>query len=131
MSLIDSFKNVFSNSTVETGEYWNRLTDEHQIGEIIEQSQNTPQLIYKHSYRCGVCRFSKSELENASDTLTSRAGMHFVDVNASRKVSNKIVEKFDVRHESPQALLVKNGEVVWHKSHGSIKADSLINCLQV
>lgn len=130
MSFIKSIKTMFSNSNSELEGHWNRLADEQQIEEIIQQSRQKPQLIYKHSYRCGVCAFSKSELDSAAVTVTSQADMYFVDVINSRKVSNKIAEEFGVRHESPQVLLLVDGEVAWHKSHGSIKADSLISSLK-
>jgi bacillithiol system protein YtxJ len=45
-------------------------------------------------------------------------------------LSNAIAERFGVRHETPQALLIKDGRVVWHASHWSITSDSLTEALR-
>jgi bacillithiol system protein YtxJ len=62
----------------------------------------------------------------ASDNIKEYADMHFVNVVRSREASDKIASELDVRHESPQAILVDQGEVVWHGSHGSIDADAIL-----
>ena len=46
--------------------------------------------------------------------------LYFLTIQDHRDVSNTIADKFEVRHESPQLLVVKNGEVVFHTSHGAI-----------
>lgn len=124
MGLFNSVKNAFSGS--DTSEIWEIITDPSQIDSIIEPSKEKPQLIYKHSHRCSVCFVSKGDLEMAADDIKEHADMHFVNVVRSRDASNKIASKLDVRHESPQAILIDKGEVVWHGSHGSIDADAVL-----
>lgn len=102
------------------------ISDPSQIDPIIEASKEKPQLIYKHSHRCSVCFVSKGDLEVAADDIKEHADMHFVNVVRSRDASNKIASKLDVRHESPQAILIDNGEVAWHGSHGSIDTDAIL-----
>jgi bacillithiol system protein YtxJ len=43
----------------------------------------------------------------------------------NRKLSNAVANRFGIRHESPQALLIKDGLVVWHASHWSITSEAL------
>jgi bacillithiol system protein YtxJ len=124
MGLFNSVKNAFSGS--DTSEIWDMISDSSQIDPIIEASKEKPQLIYKHSHRCSVCFVSKGNLEMASDNIKEYADMHFVNVVRSREASDKIASELDVRHESPQAILVDQGEVVWHGSHGSIDADAIL-----
>ena len=124
MGLFNSVKNAFSGS--DTSEIWDMISDPSQIDPIIEASKEKPQLIYKHSHRCSVCFVSKGNLEMASDNIKEYADMHFVNVVRSREASDKIASELDVRHESPQAILVDQGEVVWHGSHGSINADAVL-----
>lgn len=124
MGLFNSVKNAFSGS--DSSEIWDMISDSSQIDPIIEASKEKPQLIYKHSHRCSVCFVSKGNLEMASDNIKEYADMHFVNVVRSREVSDKIASELDVRHESPQAILVDQGKVVWHGSHGSIDADAIL-----
>ncbi|NIW41133.1 MAG: bacillithiol system redox-active protein YtxJ [candidate division Zixibacteria bacterium] len=102
------------------------ISDPSQIVPIIEASQENPQLIYKHSHRCSVCFVARGELEQSAADIKKYADMHFVNVVRSRDASNKIASELDVRHESPQAILIDQGEVVWHGSHGSIDADAIL-----
>ncbi len=46
--------------------------------------------------------------------------MYFLDLLANRNVSNAVAEKFQVMHQSPQLLVIKNGNTVAHASHGAI-----------
>lgn len=121
---------MFSQSGSELAEQWNKLTDEGAVEKVIRESENKPQLIYKHSGRCSVCLFSKSNLEQHAGDISEVADMNFVDVIGSREVSNNIAEKLNVRHESPQAIVLKRGEVIWHASHGSVKSAQILNALQ-
>ncbi|MDZ7657917.1 bacillithiol system redox-active protein YtxJ [Fodinibius sp.] len=124
MGLFNSVKNAFSGS--ETSEIWEMISDPSQVDPIIEASNEKPQLIYKHSHRCSVCFVAKGDLEMGADDIKEHADMHFVNVVRSRDASNEIASELDVRHESPQAILVDNSEVVWHGSHGSIDTDTIL-----
>lgn len=128
MGLLEGIKNAFSGDDAKA-DFWNDLTEDAQIDELIEQSKDKPQLIYKHSARCSVCWFSKSELEGAAEKITSKASMNFLDVINSRSVSNKVAEVLGIKHESPQAILLKDGKAVWHDSHGSIKGRKVLELL--
>ncbi|MDZ7715838.1 MAG: bacillithiol system redox-active protein YtxJ [Balneolaceae bacterium] len=125
MGILDRIKNAFSGDDTKA-DFWNQLTEEGQVEQVIAQSKSKPQLIYKHSARCSVCWFAKSELENVADEMGPQADMNFVDVINSRNVSNKLAEVLNIRHESPQAILIKNGEAVWHESHGAIKGAKVL-----
>ncbi|WP_445665685.1 bacillithiol system redox-active protein YtxJ [Fodinibius sp. AD559] len=124
MGLFNSVKNAFSGS--DTSEIWEMISDASQVDSVVEASKEKPQLIYKHSHRCSVCFVAKGDLEMASDNIKEHADMHFVNVVRSRDASNKIASDLDVRHESPQAILVDDGKVVWDGSHGSIDTDAIL-----
>ncbi len=125
MGLFNSVKNAFSGS--DTSEIWEIISDSSQVDSIIEASKEKPQLIYKHSHRCSVCFVARGDLEQSADEIQEHADMHVVNVVRSRDASNKIASDLDVRHESPQAILIDKGEVVWHGSHGSINADAILD----
>lgn len=107
---------------------WIPLTTEAQLTEILERSAAIPQVIYKHSIRCSISAMTKSRL----DRKPSPPGIDFyyLDIFAYRPLSNKIAQDLDVPHESPQVLLIKNGQCVYSESHmdinmGEIEAQSM------
>lgn len=116
MGLFNTEKNVFS----ESGDIWKPVSTPDHVEMLVQKSKRRPQLIYKHSHRCSVCFVAKGRLENAAEDILDEADMHFINVVKNREVSDRIASQLNVRHESPQAILLVNGEVVWHASHGAI-----------
>ncbi len=99
---------------------WNALTDVYQISKIIEASKTKPQLIFKHSTRCGISRMvlKNFELDFKFDAATF--DLHYIDLLNYREISTQIATTFEVMHQSPQLLILKNGVVVMHDSHSAI-----------
>lgn len=99
---------------------WIPLASAAQLDNIITASAGKPQVIFKHSTSCGISRMVLN-MFTSSNTLESGAmDMYFLDLLSNRDVSNAVAEKFQVMHQSPQMLIVKNGVVVAHDSHGAI-----------
>ena len=80
---------------------WNTLTDVAQLNIIREKSFEKPQVLFKHSTRCGVSNIALKRLEKAQ---ISCADFHFLDLLRFRKISDKIAADFGVYHQSPQIL---------------------------
>lgn len=97
---------------------WIDLKSEDQLKELIEKSQEKPQVIFKHSFRCGISSMAKNRLERS--IAPANADFYFLDLITYRNLSDKISSTFNVYHESPQILLIKNGECVYDESHTSI-----------
>ena len=104
---------------------WQELTDLNQLDEIRECSKTKPQLIFKHSTRCGISRTVKREFEANFLFNDEEVNLFYLDLLSYRDISNEIAFRFGIHHESPQLLIIKNGEVVKHASHGKI-IDSII-----
>lgn len=51
--------------------------------------------------------------------------LYYLDLLEHRSLSNAIEEQFQVQHQSPQILVIKDGVVVFHTSHESIDANDL------
>ena len=102
---------------------WQKLINENQLEELIKKSRERPQLIYKHSTRCGTSSLIKSRLERAA--APPALDIFFLDLIAYRSLSDKIAQVFKVRHESPQVLLIQNGECIYHQSHGAIYMEEI------
>lgn len=128
MGLFDAISNSFSGT--DSDGVWETISDTSRYQAIVQKSEERPQLIYKHSNRCSVCFVAKGSLEKAADDIREHADMHYLDVVKNRKVSNAVASELNVRHESPQVIVINGGEVVWHASHGQIKSENIIEVLQ-
>lgn len=103
---------------------WIQLTTEEQLENIKSKSATTPQVIFKHSTTCSISKmaFSRFERAEAPDSID----FYYLDLLNYRSISNAIAEIFQVHHESPQVLLIKNGECVYDESHYGIMMDELL-----
>jgi bacillithiol system protein YtxJ len=116
------FYSIFGsgNSGSESHLNWNHLTDVGQLETIKSNSVTKPQLLFKHSTRCGISRMVLSQFEKSYNYNEDAFDLYYLDLLQYRNISNEISEKFSVYHQSPQLLIVKNGVVVAHESHGDI-----------
>jgi bacillithiol system protein YtxJ len=103
---------------------WIDLNDEAQLVSIIEASKEKPQLIFKHSTRCSISVTAKSRLDSVSNNVA--IDCYYLDLLNHRNISNKITEDFKVFHESPQVLLIKDGECIYDESHLGIQWDEIL-----
>ncbi|MBA5792293.1 bacillithiol system redox-active protein YtxJ [Flavobacterium sp. xlx-214] len=107
---------------------WKTLEHIDQIKVIKDASFSKLQLIFKHSTRCIISKMALKNFEsdfNLEDTIDA----YYLDLIAHRNISNEIAETFQVQHQSPQILLIKNGGVVYNESHEGIDANVLVHHL--
>lgn len=121
-------KNMFTASDTNL-DHWNVLTEKDHVEEVLENSHQKTQLVYKHSHTCGICHAAKERIEESMDEIKRQAAINFTNVKKSRPVSNALADELGIRHESPQVLIIKNGECTWHESHWSIKAGDILAAL--
>jgi len=81
-------------------------------------------VVFKHSATCGVSARAHAEVEKFLLEHPDRC-IHKVEVLGARAVSDYIEEKTGIRHESPQLLVLRDGEVVWHGSHSRVTAEAI------
>lgn len=106
---------------------WNNLTDASQLDELDGMSAIMPVLVYKHSARCNICNAVMNRLERSwSREDSERLRPHFVDVLRNREVSTAIAERYGITHESPQALVIRNGRCIYSSSHMDIRYQDLL-----
>jgi bacillithiol system protein YtxJ len=96
---------------------WKSLQSEAQLEDIKAQSNVRLQIIYKHSSSCGISSMVQRQLEKSLLEFNGRADFYFLDLLSFRAVSNKVASTFQVMHQSPQLILLKNDTVVAHDSH--------------
>jgi bacillithiol system protein YtxJ len=103
---------------------WIDLADESQLTGLKELSKQKAQLIFKHSTRCNISHMAKSRLERSIQPCD--VDFYYLDLIKHRQLSAKISEDFSVSHQSPQILLIKNGECVYDESHSGILMDDIL-----
>ena len=104
---------------------WRLIEDMSQIERIKEESYRNLQMIFKHSTRCSISSTAKNRLERNWSFSEDQIVPHYLDLIRYRPISNHIVEAFGIPHESPQLILIKNGEAIYDASHFGINADEL------
>lgn len=102
---------------------WIPLTELDQLESIRKKSFETPQVIFKHSTRCSISSTALNRLER--EEAPSNADFYYLDLIKHRAISNAIADKFNVYHESPQILVIKNGECIYDESHQGIRMNEI------
>jgi bacillithiol system protein YtxJ len=102
---------------------WKNLTSIDQLDAIATESFNLPQVLFKHSTRCSISSMALNRLE--SNTAPQGVDFYLLDLLQHRDISAAIAEKFKVHHESPQVLVIINGECTYDESHMGISMDEI------
>jgi len=122
-------KNIFGNKkskeVKETYLSWTPLISVEEINTIIEISKSQPILIFKHSTSCGISRMVMKQFESLFNEENKHLKVYYLDLLNFREVSSKLSEVFQVIHQSPQLLVIKNGISVYDKSHYEITGVNL------
>ncbi len=113
------FGNIFELNN-ETNFNWIPLTETNQLQDIVELSKDKLVVIFKHSTRCGISTGVLSKFEKLTDSTVETVAFYYLDLLKYRAISNEIAQKFNVYHQSPQAIFLKDGVVVNHASHYDI-----------
>jgi bacillithiol system protein YtxJ len=95
--------------------------DEEALNAVLEESLA---VLYKHSPLCGLSLMAAREIDRF---VAARPGVpvYQVDVVRDRALSAEAARRLEIRHESPQALVLRDGAVTWHGSHRAVTAEAL------
>ena len=108
---------------------WIALETGEQLDSLLKRSVEHPVLIYKHSTRCGISSMVRSRLERSWRNFPLSIDCYFLDIISFRAISDQIEELFQVRHESPQTLLIRDGLCIFHASHMGISHSAIQQAL--
>jgi bacillithiol system protein YtxJ len=107
---------------------WIALTDVNQLQTIKDESFNQPVLILKHSTTCSISGTALNRLErNWSQEKVGDLKPYYLDLLRFRPISAEIASIFNVEHQSPQILIIQNGECIYNASHFDISFAELAN----
>jgi bacillithiol system protein YtxJ len=114
-----------------------------ELHRLIDESQSRPVLLFKHSRSCGASLEALDELvAHLNDRLGDRGPERsaprdsrplqyaMVTVQTHRAISNAVAQRLGVRHETPQALLIRDGRVVWSASHFRVTAAAVEDAIR-
>jgi len=102
-----------------------QLSDLDGLEAAIAESRERPVLLFKHSRTCGVSCEALDELLTHLDSGAERAAYKLITVQSHRRVSDAAAHRFGIRHETPQAILLRDGRPIWNASHFRITAKGL------
>ena len=95
------------------------ITSLEDLDQIDQASFNQPKIIYKHSKTCGLCDIIWNIIKESDFEL------NYLDLLTYRPISNEIERRYNVQHESPQILIIKDGKCVYSASHRRIKNEEI------
>ncbi len=105
---------------------WVKLETPDQLNAIKEGSNDKTVLIFKHSTRCSVSVMTLSRLERDWQSMDMKAvTAYYLDLLNHRELSNAVAHDFGVPHESPQVMLIRNGQAFYDRSHVDIQYPEL------
>ncbi len=116
---------LFSSTTKKPAVNWVNLTSSEQLHELIKESATIPVLLFKHSTRCSISSMALNRFEKEWDDSKPICLCVYLDLIAYREISNEIAALLKVEHQSPQAILVRNNEVLYADSHNGISASDI------
>ena len=99
---------------------WIPLTSVEEVEDLANKSTSRTQIIFKHSTSCGISRMVFNMFGKDFDFEENQVDIYYLDLHKYRGVSNEVASRFQVLHQSPQLLIIKNGVVVAHESHGGV-----------
>ena len=106
------------------------LSDLDMLEAAIAESLERPVLLFKHSRTCGISCEAFDELQaHVAEHSGTTTSYKVITVQSHRRLSDSAAERFGIRHETPQAILLKDGRPVWNASHFRITADALTRAI--
>ena len=107
---------------------WNSLEDQNDLNDALSVSNDQPIVLFKHSTTCPISSIAKMRIEGDWSNLPD-VKWYYLDLLRYRPLSNHIAENLSVHHESPQAIIVYKGEVIYDVSHLDISIDDLSSAM--
>jgi bacillithiol system protein YtxJ len=108
----------------ETAKFYT-LDKIEQFDEIDEISQTKPVVLFKHSTRCSISRMALKQFDAEFNYPEEKIDWYLLDLLNHRDLSNEIASRYNVVHQSPQIVVIRNGKAVFNESHDSISAEDL------
>jgi bacillithiol system protein YtxJ len=101
-----------------------KVIDSKGFEELTDRSKERPVVIFKHSLTCPISAAAYEQMSEFAGEIA------LVEVQRARELSAEIENRLGVNHESPQVIVLRNGQVVWDASHFKITANSVAEAVR-
>jgi bacillithiol system protein YtxJ len=109
--------------TSETQTNFAPVTDAGALDELVARSHEAPVVLFKHSTTCPISARAHHQMSKLAAGMAGQISL--VVVQSARELSRRVAEQTGIRHESPQAIILRNGQAVWSASHFDITAEAV------
>ncbi len=106
------------------------ITCSQELGKILDESCQCQIILFKHSTTCPISSRAWQEVQNFIKESSDEILVGMIKVIESRSVSNQVTEELGLKHQSPQVLVVRDRQVLWHASHQEVTQDKLMMVLE-
>lgn len=103
------------------------IDDERILQEIFDKEKV---ILFKNSMNCSISRNARGQMESFAKNCEYPVEIYMVDVINERELSKKIESTTGIKHESPQAIYMEKGKVIWYASHFKITIEELKNAIE-
>ena len=100
------------------------LNEVQQLDELLKQSAEQPVILFKHSSSCSISARARHQMVKLEQPVA------IIIVQKARPLSNEIASRFELQHETPQVLVVRDGKLAWSASHFRITADAVTRAVE-
>ncbi|MDQ6651990.1 MAG: bacillithiol system redox-active protein YtxJ [Acidobacteriota bacterium] len=107
------------------GNHFVKITDTKSFEEWARRSEEQPVVIFKHSLTCPISSAAYEQMAEFDGEVA------LIEVQQARELSTEIENRLGVAHESPQVIVLRNGQVVWNASHFRVTADAVAEAVRV
>ncbi len=104
---------------------WAQIESESDLDKAVAQSSAHKVLIFKHSTRCFISKTVLKSFEKQMQNSDKKYAYYFLDLLKHRNISNAIESRFGITHQSPQLIVLENGEAIYDASHQNIDLDKI------
>lgn len=104
---------------------WKIISSINDLDQAEKESHDKPVVLFKHSVTCGISARAKHRLEDGYDLDPEKTPLYYLDLRANRDISNEIASRFGVIHQSPQIIILQNGQAIFDTSHHAVSLDEL------
>jgi len=119
---------LFLKNKTQKEEIWANLNSTEELQQALDSNLGNAKVFFKHSTRCGTSIMAIKSFEN-SWTPNPSTELYYIDVLRQRAVSDELAMRTGVRHESPQVIVLRNDELIYHNSHGDISVREITKLL--
>lgn len=100
------------------------LHNNQQLDDFVAASNGSPAILFKHSDSCAISARAYREMS----AVNQQVGI--ITVQEARGLSDEIERRFNLPHETPQALIIRGNELLWNASHGRVRANDIEEALE-